>query len=520
MGEQKGKRFALLVGVNRYVDPRTFPTLVGCVNDVQSLKSTLERLSYCEVICLHDQAEEGRKPTKENIECELKGLAGLMAAGDTLLVHFSCHGQLHRPASGDPEPVLILQGVRMTSQGLPIAQLQEWMQNTGAQQLVLSLDACHAGAAVGRSGGEDEAFVENVYRNSEGFVTIAASRGHQTAQETGEQGLYTKHLIAGLQGAADRQNRGFVTTQDIYAYILHQVRVACRTTPGIAQDPMYGTGGCGDIILADYQAKSSLLFKLEPNLYRIDYRDAKKNIDRIVRRLDETPGPALFLLQNEQQVRGDLCLRYLRNRLDDLGVVRREYPIGALAVGGHPTATFTYKLAEHLAIANHADQDPDQLAKTAAAQICRDAMDYSYCILSVQINQADQQHPFLDWFLAEFWQFLTLHLEQMQQAAPEATIVGIVTTDSYLAEPQAERIFGQAEIDEGKTFFDLPISPWTEEDVYQWLRRHAQPPLTRNECRGIADTVYQATAGVPSDAWSALEDIIQNLGRNQEQESA
>jgi hypothetical protein len=90
MGEQnqtnlnhdQGKRFALLVGVNRYADPRQFSTLEGCVNDVQRLESTLNRLSYCDVVCLHDNAGEGLEATKDNIEFQLETLAKLMADAD------------------------------------------------------------------------------------------------------------------------------------------------------------------------------------------------------------------------------------------------------------------------------------------------------------------------------------------------------------------------------------------------------------------------------------------------------
>jgi hypothetical protein len=509
LNQQQGKRFALLIGVNRYADPRQFPTLEGCVNDVQSLESTLNRLSYCDVICLHEGAGEGLEPTKDNIEFQLETLAKLMAEKDTLFVHFSCHGQLYGEV-----PILILQGMRMESQGLQITDLKKWMCNTGAKKLILSLDACYSGAAVGRSGGDDAKFIKNVYQDSDGFVTIASSRGQQKAQELKEKkyGLYTYHLIEGLRGAADRAKKGFVTTQDLYSHILNQVREACKQTPGISQDPMYNTGGCGEIILADYQSKSSLLLKLEPNLYQIDYQDARENIDRIVGRLRRTPGPALFLLQNEKQVRGDLCLRYLRNRLDELGVGRREYPIGALDIGAQHPAVFTNKLSEHLAIEG---QIPN-LIDTVIDQICLDAVERPYCILSVHIKQVDQQSAFLDWFLEKFWILLVDRLEDMQQNAQEATIVGILSTDGYLVEPQVSQIACCDVSGNSRKFFDLPILAWTEDDIFRWLKGYACPTLTPNECRGIADNVYQNTEGIPIDAWLAIEDIIQNQGRNRE----
>jgi hypothetical protein len=509
----KGKRFALLVGVNCYSDPNNFASLEGCINDVQALEKTLRQLNYCDVICLHDNAGLDLEPTKDNVETQLESLKGLIGKNDTLFIHFSCHGQLHGKI-----PVLILKGMRMTKQGLPVSMLKEWVSDTGATKIVLSLDACYSGAAIGRGGEDDQRFIENVYANSDGFVTIASSRGQQKSQELKDQkyGLYTYYLIEGLRGAAARQNKGFVTTGEIYCYILDRVREECRQTPGISQDPEYASGGCGEIILADYQSKSSLLLRLEPNLYQIDYQDARENIDRIVGGLRRTPGSALFLLQNEKQVRGDLCLRYLRNRLGDMGVERREYPIGALDVGGQQTDAFIYKLAEHLEIE---EQIPD-LLRVLVEKICRDALDCSYCTLSIQIKQVDQQSFFLNWFLEKFWNLLVDQLEQMQQNGEEATVVGILSTDGSLIEQQISQISCNGVLDDSRKFFDLPISYWTEDDIFRWLKGYAAPTLTLKECRGIADKVYQDTQGIPMDAWLKMEEIIQNLGRNQRRESA
>jgi hypothetical protein len=503
-----GKYFALLVGVDKYAG--RFPTLMGCVNDVQAIENTLTKLGYCDVICLHDAAGEEQEPTKENIECQLTYLSGVMAKEDTLLVHFSCHGQIHEDL-----PVLILKGVRMVNQGLPIVELKKWMSATGADKLVLSLDACYSGAAVGERGGEDDGkFIQNVYENADGFVTIASSRGHQTSKELVDQkyGLYSYYFIEGLQGAAVGQSKkSFVTTEDIYKHILHNVREACRTTPGISQDPVRQAGGCGEIMLADYRTKRSLLVKLEPNLYHIDYKNARTGIISIVERLREGSSQALFLLQNEKQVRGDLCLRYLRTCLNGLGDQHREYEMGALDMGGDYAEAFIHKLADYL----EGDCQSESSIADVVNKLCENALNYSYCILSIQVRQEDEQNPFLDWFLSKFWSLLTDRLEQMQQNNEEAVIVGILSTDKYLADEQLSQTSCDDVGGSDRKFFDLPISAWTEQDIKQWLRGYARPPLSPGECTGIADEVFKETAGVPSDAWEAIQDIIQKLGRKE-----
>ncbi len=506
-----GKYFALLVGVDKYADERKFPLLSGCVNDVKALEDTLTKLGYCEVICLYDGALE--EPTKDNVECQLQYLSGVMTKEDTLLVHFSCHGQLHEDL-----PVLILKTTRLVNQGLSIIDLKKWMSATGADQLVLSLDACYSGAAVGERGGDDsndEKFIQNVYQNADGFVTIASSRGQQKSQELIDQkyGLYSFYFIEGLKGAAiGKSKKSFVTTEDIYKHILHKVREACKKTPGISQDPVRQAGGCGEIMLADYRTKRSLLFKLEPNLYQIDYHDARERIDSIVGRLRrDSTGPALFLLQNEKQVRGDLCLRYLRNCLEGLGAERREYEIGALDMGGDYTETFIHKLADYLEV----DCQSGSLIDDVVNKLCENALNYSYCILSIQVRQEDGQNPFLDWFLDKFWSLLTDRLDHMQKNDKEAVIVGILSTDKYLAEEQLSQTSCCDVGGSNKKFFDLPIAAWTEQDIKQWLRGYARPPLSPGECSYIAETAFRDTEGIPMDAWPAIQDIIQQLGRKE-----
>jgi Caspase domain len=521
-GKEGGKWFALLVGVNRYEMTIGLSTLEGCVNDVKGLEKILKRLDYCEIVCLHDGAGDDYAPTKDNVEAQLADLTKFMGENDTLFVHFSCHGVLHQK-----QPMLILKGTRLEHQGLPVPLLREWMGNTGAKKLILSLDACYSGAAIGRGGEDSKGFIKNVYENSDGFVTIASSRGQQRSQELKESpeypgekyGLYTYYLIDGLKGAAIRRGQDFVTTDEIYDYILDKLREECKRTPGITQDPVYGKEGCGQIILADYHSKSSLILKLEPNLYQIDYHTAKDEIDTIVGRLRRGSGAALFLLQNEKRVRGDLCLRYLENRLkDELGVQKREYPIGALDMGGGEVEAFTCKLAEHLELDVHRQQS--DLLNILVDEICQQAIDSSYCIISVRIKGGEQPSPFLKWFLGCFWGVLVDRLEKIQQDGESATVVGILSTDEYLAEQQVSEISYVNGSENCKKFLDLPIFPWTEKDISKWLQAYATPTLTRDECVRIADAVYQDTEGIPEDTWIKLEEIIQNLGRQQNRESA
>ncbi|MBD2033834.1 caspase family protein [Leptolyngbya sp. FACHB-321] len=78
------KRWALLVGIDRYVDPG-FSRLNFCVKDVVALNAILERLGYT-IACLHDELDvrNARFPTFSNAEAELTRLCQTVGPHDLL----------------------------------------------------------------------------------------------------------------------------------------------------------------------------------------------------------------------------------------------------------------------------------------------------------------------------------------------------------------------------------------------------------------------------------------------------
>ena len=245
------ERWALLVGIDHYTDPG-FAPLNFCVNDVVALQQLLAGVGY-HVIALHDQvAESHRKPTKDNIEAELVAICRAVGPDDLLWVHFAGHGQI---IAG--QPVLITQQARaqtLLSSGLPLQKVEEQLKASPAGRLIITLDACHAGVEVGRSGSDPE-FNHRVYDLARGFALIAASTAQQKAQEWREKehGVFTYYLLEGLSGEADRTGKQFVTVDDLKDYVLNKLRVWNPLHGGMLQEPTARTEGLGSMILADYR---------------------------------------------------------------------------------------------------------------------------------------------------------------------------------------------------------------------------------------------------------------------------
>ena len=249
-------RWALLVGVNRYVEP-AFPSLKYCVADVLALAQVLKGLGYT-VVALHDEAQEERlRPTRENVEAELARLCQVAGPDDLLWAHFACHGKLV-----DGRPLLVTRETRaptLARRALPLAEVEAQMRGSRARRLVLTLDACHTGVEMGRDIADPE-FIKNAYELAEGFALIAASTAQQVAQEweAKQHGVFTYYLLEGLSGRADRAGKGLVTVGDLATHVLDGLRRWNVEQGGLLQEPTARTEMMGDMILADYRGMSGV----------------------------------------------------------------------------------------------------------------------------------------------------------------------------------------------------------------------------------------------------------------------
>ncbi len=246
------QRWALLVGVDTYIDP-VFPRLKYCTADVLALQAALEAAGYT-VVALHDAASfEHLRPTRDNVEAELARICQAAGPDDLVWAHFSCHGKLV-----EGQPVLITREVRaptLARKALPLAEVERELRGSQARRRVLTLDACHTGVELGRDLGDPE-FIHNVYELAEGFALLAASTSQQIAQEWDAQqhGVFTYFLLEGLRSPALRGEKGFVTVGDLALHTLDSLRRWNVTHGGILQEPTARVEGLGHIILADFRA--------------------------------------------------------------------------------------------------------------------------------------------------------------------------------------------------------------------------------------------------------------------------
>ena len=98
------RRVALLVGINEY-RKRGFIDLKWAENDVAEMDQELRRLGFDKVVVMKGSSEGELRPTKENIEAQLKGLLADVGKDDIVLVMLSGHGQELKVKSALPTAV-------------------------------------------------------------------------------------------------------------------------------------------------------------------------------------------------------------------------------------------------------------------------------------------------------------------------------------------------------------------------------------------------------------------------------
>ena len=232
----KSKRYALVVGVDKYTADTQITTLGGASNDARALAEALVRYAGFpadQVILLASDQPAERQPTRGQILRRLSNLASVVPKDGLLLFSFAGHGMerggqaflLPSDAQAGDDPVLLEQTA------INVLNIRDWVKKSGVRQVLLILDACR-----NDPGGRAEADnpLTQTYtrgfnfdtrnREVEAFATLYATAIGYRAYEFREkrQGYFTWALVEGLKGSAANE-RGEVTLASLVNYLQQRV---------------------------------------------------------------------------------------------------------------------------------------------------------------------------------------------------------------------------------------------------------------------------------------------------------
>jgi hypothetical protein len=230
------KSWAVLIGINEY---QHWPKLQYAVNDARAIESLVKGLGFDEVIMVLDG-----DATEQRIRYVLGDeLHAKTQDNDRVFIFFAGHGQTQDLPDGMKDGFIIPVDGDLNnyySTAISMQQLQRLADRIRAKHILYVMDACFSGLLLRLRGEALHAPPRELTIASARQVLTAGTAGEKVA-ETGGHGLFTKSLLNGLGGAADRNQDGYITASELYQYISPQVLAESRNT----QNPVFGRLGYG-----------------------------------------------------------------------------------------------------------------------------------------------------------------------------------------------------------------------------------------------------------------------------------
>ncbi|HVS82447.1 MAG TPA: caspase family protein [Pyrinomonadaceae bacterium] len=297
----KAKRWALVIGVDKYRDPQISP-LKGSDNDAHTLADALVRYAGFpsdQVILMATDQPEERQPSRVNILRRLSNFASVVPKDGLLVVSFAGHGmERNGQAFLLPTDAQISEDVSFLEEtAVSVARIKDRIRATGVGQVIFLLDACRndpggrADAPNQLTQGYVNAFNFDVRnREVQAFATFYATAVGQRAYEYTErkQGYFTWAIVEGLKGAAANQN-GEVTLAGLVSYVQATVpkRIGIDLGAGKQQRPFAIIEGyraddlviavAGQVAAVPVTTASSLGPPTDASAVELAYWDAIKN---------------------------------------------------------------------------------------------------------------------------------------------------------------------------------------------------------------------------------------------------
>src|SRR5712691_3357812 len=225
------KRWALVIGVDKYMDPQISP-LKGSDNDARLIADALVRYAGFprdQVILLSTDQPAERQPTRVNILRRLSNLSTAVPKDGLLLVSFAGHGM---ERSGQafllPSDAQISDQISFLEEtAISMNRVRERIKEIGVGQVVVLLDACRNDPG-GRADAPNN--LSNAYTNAfnfdtrnrevQAFATVYATGIGQRAYEYTEkkQGYFSWAVVEGLKGGA-ANDKGEITLSQLVKYV-------------------------------------------------------------------------------------------------------------------------------------------------------------------------------------------------------------------------------------------------------------------------------------------------------------
>jgi hypothetical protein len=292
--------YALVVGINSYSH---WPNLEYAARDAGEIAAVLKQKGFT-VFSLTNQ-----NATRHNILGRLERIRQSVDANSRVVFYFAGHGQTEDLPGGRERGYIVPADADAYDwQGtmLPMGQLNRTVKKFKAKHILLAFDSCYSGLgltrSIKRSQKQDAVYIKKMMQTRSIQILTAGSRSEQAIEAEGH-GLFTDHLLAALNGAADINSDGHITATEIYA----TVRPSITKHSHSRQTPQFGyIEGNGDIIfIHDPAVKEHTTVLIDTRINGIDVWAGTAEIGHRLKagrhRLTALAGPTTIIVKKGGQ---------------------------------------------------------------------------------------------------------------------------------------------------------------------------------------------------------------------------
>jgi len=242
IGMGEGTKYALLIGINDYIDPE-LRHLSYAEQDIMELYKILANpelggYNPANIFLMIPKSERPQdRPTRDNILVTLKWLSENLKPQDSLIFAFSGHGDVENKTNF----LIPLDGRRVLPQDTSIRLLRlfEWLDSCPARRQVVMLDSCHSG---GLSRGErgnrgsmevSRHFSIEIERRGkvEGRAVLSSCSSDEVSYEDDKlgHGIFSYFILKGLRDMDADLNKDYrVTVYELGSFVKNKVQDWCK----------------------------------------------------------------------------------------------------------------------------------------------------------------------------------------------------------------------------------------------------------------------------------------------------
>lgn len=235
-------RIAVTIGINTYTGP-PWSRLKAAVADAQHMAALFRAMGFDRVESLEDEAAT-RDGILDLMEHQLPLMTG---ERDLVVIFFAGHGAT---SGGQGYIVPRDAGYDIERTAIAVQRLKESVLRMRVRHTIFLMDACFSGTMLRRAEIDETNKLAYWEAAAEDRVVQipTAGRADELARETNDWGYFTRAIHKGLAGAADRNQDGVVTTEELAIYTDDRMRHEVKGR----QHPQWGTmEGSGTALFLD-----------------------------------------------------------------------------------------------------------------------------------------------------------------------------------------------------------------------------------------------------------------------------